>query len=218
MTIETLRKLNPELPIYRVQDAEFAKYGRVLTGLPTEELLAAAATIAKPETGSAYEPTVPALENTSFAEAQRKLLFGELPAQVGYCWGYNDTMNAMEWHTSSEVNVAVTPLVLILGLRTDLENNRVSADTFKAFYLEAGECVEVYANSLHYCPCEVEKTGFGCIVGLPAGTNVPLDEPSADPLLFRKNKWLIAHEENAALIARDAVAGVSGPNFKVRYE
>ena len=144
-------------------------------------------------------------------------LFGELPAQVGYCWGHNTTMNAMEWHTSSEINVAVTPLVLILGRRADLKANRVDASTFRAFYLEAGDIVEVYATSLHFCPCEVSSAGFGCIVGLPQGTNVPLDAPSADPLLFRKNKWLIAHDENAGLIARGAVAGISGPNYVVRY-
>ena len=217
MTIETLRAKNPDLQLYSIHDPEFAEYGRVITGLPAAELIAAAQEIPAPADGSKYEATVPALEATPFAQPMQAQLFGELPAQVGYCWGHNTTMNAMEWHTSSEINVAVTPLVLILGRRADLKANRVDASTFRALYLEAGDIVEVYATSLHFCPCEVSSAGFGCIVGLPQGTNVPLDAPSADPLLFRKNKWLIAHDENAGLIARGAVAGISGPNYVVRY-
>lgn len=217
MTIEELRAKNPELKLFTVHDPEFAAYGRVISGLPVAELIAAAQKIPTPTEGSKYEATVPALEATDFAMPMRDQLFGELPTQVGYCWGHNSTMNAMEWHTSSEINVAVTPLVLILGQRADLKNNRVDASTFRAFYLDAGETVEVYATSLHFCPCEVSAEGFGCIVGLPTGTNVPLDAPSADPLLFRKNKWLIAHDENAGLIARGAFAGISGPNYTVKY-
>lgn len=218
MNMETLQKWNPELPIYSVHDAKFAEYGRVITGLPTDELLAAAKKIEAPAEGSKYEASVPALEQTDFAKPMQDALFGELPAQVGYCWGHNTTMNAMEWHTSSEINVAVTPLVLILGRRADLVHNRIDSSAFCAFYLEAGDIVEVYATSLHFCPCEVSADGFGCIVGLPQGTNVPLDVPAADPLLFRKNKWLIAHDDNSALIARGAVAGISGPNYTIRYQ
>lgn len=217
MNFGQLKKLNPTLPLYRVTDAEFAEYGRVLNGLPTEELCAQARKIEAPEHGSAYCASVEVLEATPFAEAQRLNVYGEVAAQVGYCWGHNTTMNAMEWHTGSEVNVAVTPLVLILGRRADVVNNCVDSATFRAFYLEAGESVEVYATSLHYCPCQVSDDGFGCIVGLPLNTNLNLDAPAADPLLFAKNKWLLAHVDNTTLIAKGAVAGVTGENFIVKY-
>ena len=132
MNMEALQKWNPELPIYSVHDAKFAEYGRVITGLPTDELLAAAKKIEAPAEGSKYEASVPALEQTDFAKPMQDALFGELPAQVGYCWGHNTTMNAMEWHTSSEINVAVTPLVLILGRRADLVHNRIDSSAFCA--------------------------------------------------------------------------------------
>ena len=57
--------------------------------------------------------------------------------------------------------------------------------------------VEIYATSLHFCPCEVTKDGFGCVVALPEGTNLLLDEEKTDLQLFKKNKWPISHVENA---------------------
>ena len=87
----------------------------------------------------------------------------------------------------------------------------------KAFYVPAGTLIEVYATTLHFCPCQVSDAGFGCVVALPLGTNVPLDYAVSDPLLFRKNKWILAHEENQTLIDRGVVAGVYGVNYKINY-
>lgn len=143
--------------------------------------------------------------------------FGTLPSQIGYCHGHNSLLNAAEWHMSSEINIAVTPLVLILGHIWDIENGKTDSSKFKAFYMPAGTVAEVYSTTLHFCPCEVEKDGFGCVVGLPLGTNTPLETETSDPLLFRKNKWLIAHNDNKALISRGVLPGISGENFKINY-
>jgi hypothetical protein len=126
-------------------------------------------------------------------------------------------LNATEWHTSSEVNLAITPLVLILGKRTDIRDGKINSADMKAFYVPAGALIEVYATTLHFCPCQVSDEGFGCVVVLPLGTNVPLDYEVSDPLLFRKNKWIIAHEENQTLIDRGVVAGIYGVNYKINY-
>ena len=126
-------------------------------------------------------------------------------------------LNAWEWHMSSEINIAVTDMVLILGKLTDYKNGTIDSSTAKAFLLHTGDIVEVYATSLHFCPCEVNKNGFGCVVALPKGTNVPLDEKAGNPLLFRKNKWLVAHKENEGLIAREVVPGIVGPNYEIKY-
>lgn len=40
---------------------------------------------------------------------------------------------------------------------------------------------------------------------------------AGDPLLFRKNKWLLAHVENAGMIAKGVVPGIVGPNFEIKY-
>ncbi|MBQ1934983.1 MAG: DUF4867 family protein, partial [Clostridia bacterium] len=71
--------------------------------------------------------------------------------------------------------------------------------------------------SLHFCPCEVAQSGFGCVVALPVGTNVPLEREAADKLLFRKNKWIFAHVDNEGLIARGVVPGITGENYEVKY-
>lgn len=217
MTLEKLRKLNPEMQIYGVDDASFAEYGRRITGADVAEIVEAGKNIAFPKEGSVYEASTPAFEKLEIADWIRRECYGELPTQVGYCYGHSNFLNAWEWHTSSEINIAVTDMVLILAKLSDYQGGNIDSAKAKAFLLKAGDMVEVYATSLHFCPCEVDKKGFGCVVALPKGTNLPLEETVSNPLLFRKNKWLIAHEENEGLIARGVVSGITGPNYKIKY-
>ena len=215
--IELLQEKNPNLPLYGVDSEEFASFGRVIRGLDTAELLRAAKTIENPVEGSSYLPAVEAFEALPVATEIRSRLFGTLPTQMGYCWGYSRQLNGAEWHTSSEVNVAVTDLVLLLGHLWDVQEGRIDSSAFTAFYVPAGTAIEVYATTLHFCPCQVTDTGFGCVVALPVGTNTPLEAPTEDPLLFRRNKWIVAHNENPGLIARGVVPGISGTNVEIKY-
>lgn len=215
--LERLKMLNSDIPFYSVDDSEFKTFGRVIGGLDVSEIIAAAEKIARPEVGSLYSASEESFESLEIAERIGNEFFGTLPTQIGYCHGHNNFLNAAEWHFSSEINIAVTPLVLILGHVWDIENGRIDSSAFKAFYLPAGTAVEVYSTSLHFCPCETEKSGFGCVVGLPVETNTPLDISSPDPYLFRKNKWIIAHEENTGLINRGVVPGITGKNFEIKY-
>lgn len=212
-----LKKLNPGIDFYEVNDKEFASFGRIIKNLDTSEILEVAKKIKNPESGSSYLPSVADFEFLKIATEIENQCFGTLPTQVGYCWGHNTFMNATEWHTSSEINIAVTPLVLILGHIWDMENGKIDSSKFKAFYLPAGTVVEVYSTTLHFCPCEVEETGFGCVVSLPMDTNTNLTVETADKQLFRKNKWIIAHVENETLINRGVVAGITGTNYKIKY-
>ena len=150
----------------------------------------------KPFRPFSYLPSIEDFEKLDIAKAIQDEFFGTLPTQTGYCWGHSNFLNASEWHTSSEINIAITPLVLILGHVWDIEDGIIDSSKFKAFYLPAGCMVEVYATSLHFCPCEVEKSGFGCVVALPKGTNTDLEVKEHSPLLFRKNKWIIAIYNN----------------------
>ena len=90
----------------------------------------------------------------------------------------------------------MTDLVLLLAKRADLDkNNKLDADKVKAFYLPKDVMVEVYSDSLHYAPCEVDKNGFYCVVGLQRGTNFQPDpEKKMDKILGGTNKWLIFHD------------------------
>lgn len=125
-------------------------------------------------------------------------------------------MNALEWHNSSELNIAVTPLVLLLGRRQDIREGRYDIQRVEGFLVEKGQAVEVYATTLHFTPCQISAGGFGCIVGLPLGTNLPLERKARDPLLFRKNKWLLAREENAAMLRNGARPGLYGKTIQMK--
>ena len=144
-----------------------------------------------------------------------KNLYGQLPIQVGYCNGHNKKMNAMEYHRTSEINVASTDLVLILGRQQDVEADD-TYDTAKAeaFFVPAGTVIEVYATTLHYAPCHTQDGGFRCVVILPRGTNTDMEPVenvfSEDRLLFAKNKWLIGHEEGG--LPENAFIGLKGEN------
>lgn len=215
--LDNLKLKNPDIKLYSVNSEEFKTFGRVITGLDTSEIIKAAEKISRPAEGSAYTPSEESFEKLPIAKEIENKFFGTLPSQIGYCHGHNSLLNAAEWHMSSEINIAVTPLVLILGHIWDIENGKTDSSKFKAFYMPAGTVAEVYSTTLHFCPCEVEKDGFGCVVGLPLGTNTPLETETSDPLLFRKNKWLIAHNDNKALISRGVLPGISGENFKINY-
>ena len=217
MTFEEIKKLNPVIRFYRVTDKEFKKYGRVLD-FDFSEVIAAAEKLAMPEKGVIYQAGIEELEKTSCFARIERIFYGELPIQIGCCWGDNDKMNALEWHTSSEINVAVTPTVLILGKREDIDGGKYDSANVEAFYLEKGEAAEVYATSLHYTPCKAEERGFKTIVILPKGTNLPLDKPSDMPFLRAKNKWLIGHDENEGLKSSGATLGIYGENWTIKIK
>lgn len=217
MMLDKLRLLNGNMHIYDTDSPQFKEYGVKIGDINTDEIVKVGETFKMPENGTVYEPSTPKFEELKIATEITDKYFGQLPAQIGYCYGYNSTLNALEWHTASEINIAVTDMLLILGKRSDLEDNKMKSTDTKSFLVKKGEIVEIFATSLHYCPCQVSDEGFRSVVVLPLGTNTALDKTPEDKLLFAKNKWLIAHDDNAALIDRGAVAGISGENFTVKY-
>lgn len=214
--LQALRLVNPQIPIYSVRDAEFRRYGRVIEE-DTVALCAAALSQPFPEEGSRYTAAVPELDDLPEAQFLRDKYCGRLDEQIGLCWGHSNRLNALEWHTCNEFNIAVRELVLLFAKRADLDaDGRLDAAKVRAFYLAQGEMIEVYADTLHFCPCEVTKDGFSCIVGLQRGTNLPLDGGrEKSPCLWAANKWLLAHEENASLIERGAFPGIYGENWEI---
>ena len=164
-----------------------------------------------------YEPSIPELENLSVAQEIKDRFYGELPIQIGYCNGHNVLLNAVEYHRSSEINVAATDAVLILGQLADVTDD-FTYDTSKieAFLVPAGTGIEVYATTLHYAPCHVNEGGFQCVVVLPKGTNTeltfPTEKTGEDSLMTAKNKWLIAHEDAKI---EGAFNGLKGENITI---
>lgn len=205
--------------LFRAVDPEFRPYGRLLPieGEALEPLVEAAATLAMPESGSRYEATLENLEELAIADRFRDEYFGELPIEIGCCRGYNRQLGALEWHASSEINVAATDFVLILGKLDEMENGRYDFARTKFFLIEKGQAVEIYATTLHFCPCTEDANGFRCVVILPRESNLPLEREPNDPLLFRKNKWIICHDDNETLKARGVRPGLFGACFTPEF-
>ncbi len=215
--LERLKALNPDIEFYSVHDKEFLEYGCVIEGQDVSEMTAAALSVAMPPEGTAYRPSVDVLEKTALAEYIRRDSFGDMPTQMGMVWGHNDTMNAMEYHKSSEVNLAVTDIVLLLAHVWDIKDGKLDVKDIKGFYVKKGELVEVYATSLHYCPCQASDDGFYALVALPEHTNTAIVNKCDNPYQSDRNKWILCHPECAELVAKGVPDGIVGENLKVKY-
>lgn len=201
--------------IKNIKDESFKKYGRIISDFNCQDLLTVMEQIEAP-TDVIYEPTDVQLEACKSVNIVRESIYGGMPIQVGYCNGHNNKLNAFEYHRDSEINIAVTDMVLILGSQQDIqEDYTYDTSLAEAFLVPAGTVVEVYATTLHYAPCHVKEEGFKCIVVLPQGTNTTIEkrnEIKEDRLLFARNKWLIAHSE-AGLESQGAYIGLKGKNI-----
>ena len=204
------------MKIQNVTDSSFRKYGKVLEGYDFSGLLKEMKHMPVPE-DVIYVPSVDELEALDVAKELQNRAYGGLPIQIGYCNGHNKKLNAVEYHRNSEINVAATDLVLLIGEQKDIEDD-LTYDTSKieAFLVPAGTGIEIYGTTLHYAPCGVDGNGFKAVVVLPKGTNTDLmtchTKSFDDKLLTAKNKWLIAHEEAGI---EGAVCGLKGENIDI---
>ena len=207
------------MKIHSIYDPEFKPYGQVLESYDTACLLKAMKTIPLPESGTAYQASIPALEATRLYGQLQNNAYGGMPIQLGLCWGRNTKLNCLEYHRDSEVNVGASDFILLLAKQDEIVDGQLDTAKVKAFRVPAGVAVEVYATTLHYAPCHVnQREGFRVAVVLPRGTNTAA--PGAQPLkeedkwLTARNKWLLAHPESAEA-AQGAHIGLQGVNIDI---
>ena len=214
-----------EIPVYQVTDEVFASYGRIVTGYDFSGLISyMESRTTVPEKGNCYVPSVPELEQDAVKEQIERKLYGELPVQIGYCNGRNSSYNGFEYHKCSEINIAVTDFLLVLGHTWEMKGNTFHTDQAKVFLVEKGTAVEMYQTTLHLSPCKVTDEGYKDIVILAKGTNTDLKCDAqgtvTDPeqeILLKKNKWIIAHPKWEPLCAQGAYPGVQGENKVLCY-
>ena len=206
------------MKIQNVSDAAFKKYGKVIAGLDCSDIIAAMAETPCPE-NVVYVPGAESLESCASAKDIAYTLYGGMPVQIGYCNGNNHKLNGLEYHRDSEVNIAVTDLILLIGSEQDIENGKYDTSKVEAFLVPAGTVIEVYATTLHYAPCHTNAAeGFCTAVVLPRGTNT--EKPSVvqrggeDALLWARNKWLLAHAASDEA-AQGAYVGLAGENIDI---
>jgi hypothetical protein len=215
--LAVLREKNPGLPIDAADAPAFAEYGRVLVCPDTAALVDRMKREAPIGDGVSYLRSVTSLEDApcpdgavggaprpgpapepTWRQYLERTVFGGLPVQVGWCVGRNSRLNALEYHKSSEVLVAGSDLLLLLGRVGDIqEHRRYDPALIRAFLIREGQAVETWAATLHFAPVMASEAGFRAAIALPEGTNAPL--PAVDPgaegesgLLWAVNKWLIA--------------------------
>lgn len=219
--IDHLNNRNPKLNFKSVYSDEFLSYGKIIDELDFTHLINTIDRTEVPIAGNRYV----AHDEQCFQSVPKAYLdelFGEMPVQVGYVNGNNAKLNALEYHKSSEVNIAITDLVLLLGHIKDIKDNTYHTKNVEAFFVPKGTAIEVYGTTLHFAPCKVDDKGFKCAVILPYGTNVSDVKDKTllkdSKLLFKTNKWLLAHSEHKAFVEQGAHVGLIGENIEVDYK
>lgn len=223
--MELLERLNQvnDVPVTSVYDPAFTPFGRVVTGYDFSGLIGYMENCTEiPENGNIYKPSIPEMEALPVMEQVKNGLYGGMDIEIGYCNGRNTTYNGFEYHKGSEINVAVTDFMLVLGHVWEIKDNTYRVEDARVFFVPRGTAIEMYQTTLHLSPCRVCDEGFKGVVILPRGTNTPLEskgeavEPEGS-LLLQKNKWVIAHPEREPLIRQGAHPGLLGENKELKY-
>lgn len=221
--LERLKTKNESLEILEITHESFKTYGHILDAnefLEYFDYLDQHTRI--PEQDNVYvaheENILKELKNSDMLSR----VFGFVDVQTGYVNGHNTKLNALEYHKSSEVIVALSPVVLLLGLHKDIKNQSVDSKSVKAFYIPERTVVELHPRVLHFSPCKTMSTGFKCGIVLPMGTNtefIKLDDikTEEDMLLFKINKWLLVHKEHQKMIDLGAHIGITGQNIEIKF-
>lgn len=204
------------MQIKSITDSAFKQYGKVVEGLDLSEMSACMDKVAIPS-DVVYEPSIEELEKLDVYNALKDCGYGELPIQIGYCIGNNYKLNAVEYHRCSEINIAMTDAILILGKQQDITDDfKYDTSLMEAFLVPAGVAVELYATTLHYAPCNAKEDGFKVVVVLTKGTNTDLEvahKDGEDKLITAKNKWLIGHAEGG--LPEGSFIGLVGENLTI---
>ena len=212
-----------DVTILSVFDEKLKTYGNIVTGIDFGEIISyMESSTPIPENGNIYVASVPEMEAIPVVSEIQSVFYGDMPIQVGYCNGRNTTYNGFEYHKGSEINVAVTDFMLVLGHTWEIRDNTFNVADAQVFFVPKGTAIEMFQTTLHLSPCRICDEGFKGVVILPAGTNTPLEKKPENPqgeakLLLQRNKWVIAHPEREPLIRQGAHPGVIGENKALKY-
>lgn len=220
--LERLNQKN-DVKILAVTDEAFKTYGRIVKGYDFTEIISYMENKTSiPKNGNCYFPSIQEMEDTDVYRRMKENLYGGMDIEVGYCNGRNTTYNGFEYHKGSEINIAVTDFMLVLGHTWEITDNTYRIEDARVFFVPKGTAVEMYQTTLHLSPCRVTDEGFKDIVVLPRGTNTPLAAEKKitereNDLLLQTNKWVIAHPEREPLIKQGAYPGLRGENKELYY-
>jgi hypothetical protein len=210
------------MKIQLVTSRAFRQYGRVIKGYPLRQLANAMENTECPADSTVYYPSVPELEKLKIFKFFSEEAYGGMPIQIGYCNGRNTTYNGFEYHKGSELNIAATDCMLVLGHTWQIEQNTFTVGNETVFFVPRGTVIELFQTTLHLSPCRVCDSGFKVAVVLPRGTNTPLQTEPANRsgearLLLQTNKWVLSHPDREPLMKQGAFPGLLGENKELKY-
>ncbi len=218
--IAHLNNLNT-IKINDIYCAKFNKYAKIINYSFVDLIETAKIATEIPKQGNIYVASSNELESNKSKIYLQDNVFGSSNIQIGYCNGNSCKLNAFEYHKCSEVFIAVTNCVLLFADLRDIKDNTLHTSKAQAFYIPEGNAIEVYSTTLHFAPCKIESSGYKTIIVLTKNTNEDfqstfIKHSNEDELLFKQNKWLIAHEE-CKLVEKGAFVGLVGDNIEIKY-
>ena len=126
-----------------VLDEEFKAYGRVLD-MDVWEFMQEVENLPVAPAGQVlYEASVLSFEGTDLFRTFQETVYGGMPVEFGCCHGFNSKLNGLEYHRDSEINIAGTDMILMVGHRWDIdyEHNLYDTANVEAFFFTKGTTV-----------------------------------------------------------------------------
>lgn len=158
--MERLNQVNG-IPVRPVDSKEFETYGRIITGYDFLFLYPIwRQSQTSRQNGNIYLPSVPGMEEAPVTARLRDGFYGGMDIQVGYCNGRNTTYNGFEYHKGSEINIAVTDFMLVLGHTWEIKDNTYRVEDASVFFVEKGTAIEMYQTTLHLIPLPCDGPGI----------------------------------------------------------
>lgn len=209
--LEDIQKLNDQYLIKSVFDSSFQTYGSIVQ----ENMDEAINFVKEHSFDASYIPSVKEVEDIPCIQKLSQKIYGYLDVIAGVVSGHNEVLNGIEYHQCSEVIIAVTDYILVVGHRWDMQNQEYDSSKCEIFYVPQGTVVECYATTLHYTPICVEDGGFQTICLLLKGTG---DSAERIGILKKKNKWFIAHKDNVEKVKLGDYPGLKGKMIHIIHK
>lgn len=188
-----------------VFSVEFERFGKVIPNVDSAKLSSILQKLPCPKDAVTYVASEPQLETPDLMQDLQQRVFGGLKVQIGYCSGFNRTLNALEYHRNAEVNIPATDTLFMLAPITAIRDGILDTQAVETFFCPKGTAVQFYETALHYAPCHVQDVNeFRVAVVLPKDTNTAKPEFTLAELakdeevnyITANNKWLFAHPDS----------------------
>jgi hypothetical protein len=198
-TYQQLLGLNILLYPPPIDDPKFEPFGTAQWDLDATAFTAAMKSAFSGQMGASavYEPQVEALQDDPLVAQIQEQIYNGDPVQVGWIYGNNSSLDALEYNGKPVTLVTSEPVVLFVGDKANLDNTTWKYDTGKtsAFYIPANTVVTINPEILRSAPIRIaDGTGQLTAVIVPEGVGVEAASPGTgmDQALVAKDRWVFA--------------------------